>query len=165
MEECIFDYMASHIECRFNKNSLLQCYFLAILPAGFYGNGNVETFLSAIKQKYAELLTLFLFVRVIMAIHVQFKSVSQFKILTLFLFQNLAYDATDSQKNKIVEVTGIENILRYTTYSVFIKCILHSMFFFVLNLQKELNNLHCLFALNLLENKTLFNPFSCRAPF
>ena len=34
VEECIFDYMASHIECRFNKNSLLQCYFLAILPAG-----------------------------------------------------------------------------------------------------------------------------------
>ena len=33
MEECIFDYMASHIECRFNKNSL-QCYLLAILPAG-----------------------------------------------------------------------------------------------------------------------------------
>ena len=26
--------MASHIECRFNKNSLPQCYFLAILPAG-----------------------------------------------------------------------------------------------------------------------------------
>ena len=26
--------MASHIECRFNKNPLLQCYFLAILPAG-----------------------------------------------------------------------------------------------------------------------------------
>ena len=26
--------MASHIECRLNKNSLLQCYFLAILPAG-----------------------------------------------------------------------------------------------------------------------------------
>ena len=23
-----------HIECRFNKSSLLQCYFLAILPAG-----------------------------------------------------------------------------------------------------------------------------------
>ena len=34
MEECIFDYMALHIECRFNKNSLLQCYFLAILPTG-----------------------------------------------------------------------------------------------------------------------------------
>ena len=34
VEECIFDYIASHIECRFNKNSLLQCYFLAILPAG-----------------------------------------------------------------------------------------------------------------------------------
>ena len=33
-EECIFDYMASHIEYLFNKNSLLQCYFLAILPAG-----------------------------------------------------------------------------------------------------------------------------------
>ena len=32
--ECIFDYMALHIECRFNKISLLQCYFLAILPAG-----------------------------------------------------------------------------------------------------------------------------------
>ena len=26
--------MASYIECRFNENSLLQCYFLAILPAG-----------------------------------------------------------------------------------------------------------------------------------
>ena len=26
----IFDYMAPHIECRLNKNSLLQCYFLAI---------------------------------------------------------------------------------------------------------------------------------------
>ena len=35
VEECIFDYMASHIECRFNKNALLQCYFLAILPAGY----------------------------------------------------------------------------------------------------------------------------------
>ena len=34
-EECIFYYMASHIECQFNKSSLLQCYFLAILPAGF----------------------------------------------------------------------------------------------------------------------------------
>ena len=29
-----FDYMALQIECRFNKNSLLQCYFLVILPAG-----------------------------------------------------------------------------------------------------------------------------------
>ena len=27
--------MALHIECRFNKNALLQCYFLAFLPAGF----------------------------------------------------------------------------------------------------------------------------------
>ena len=27
--------MALHIECRFNKNSLLQCYFLVILPAGY----------------------------------------------------------------------------------------------------------------------------------
>ena len=35
VEECIFGYMASHIECRFNKNTLLQCYFLAILPAGY----------------------------------------------------------------------------------------------------------------------------------
>ena len=26
--------MASHIECRFNKNFFLECYFLAILPAG-----------------------------------------------------------------------------------------------------------------------------------
>ena len=34
VEECIFGYMALHIECRFNKNSLLRCYFLAILPAG-----------------------------------------------------------------------------------------------------------------------------------
>ena len=34
MEECIFDDMASYIGCRFNKNSLLQCHFLAILPAG-----------------------------------------------------------------------------------------------------------------------------------
>ena len=29
-----FDDMALHIECRFDKNSLLQRYFLAILPAG-----------------------------------------------------------------------------------------------------------------------------------
>ena len=27
--------MASHIECRFNKISLLQCYFIAILRAGY----------------------------------------------------------------------------------------------------------------------------------
>ena len=33
-EECILDYMALHIECRFNKKSLLQCYFLVFLPAG-----------------------------------------------------------------------------------------------------------------------------------
>ena len=30
------DYMALHIECRFNKIALLQCYLLAILPVGFY---------------------------------------------------------------------------------------------------------------------------------
>ena len=30
------DYMALHIECRFNKNPLLQCYFLAFLPAGLF---------------------------------------------------------------------------------------------------------------------------------
>ena len=35
-EECIFDYMALYIECRFNKISLLQCYFLAILLAGLF---------------------------------------------------------------------------------------------------------------------------------
>ena len=35
VDECIFYYMASHIECPFNKNALLQCYFLAILPAGY----------------------------------------------------------------------------------------------------------------------------------
>ena len=35
-EECIFEYMALHFECRFNKNSVTKkCYFLAILPAGF----------------------------------------------------------------------------------------------------------------------------------
>ena len=34
VEECIFDQMALHIECRFNKNSLLKCYFLSILLAG-----------------------------------------------------------------------------------------------------------------------------------
>ena len=38
VEESIFDNMASHIECWFNKNSLLQCYFLAILPAGMICN-------------------------------------------------------------------------------------------------------------------------------
>ena len=32
-EECIFDYMAFNIERRFNKSSLLQCYFLVILLA------------------------------------------------------------------------------------------------------------------------------------
>ena len=36
VEGCIFDYITSHIECRFDKNSLLQCYFLTILPAGLY---------------------------------------------------------------------------------------------------------------------------------
>ena len=35
VEECIFDYMALHIKCRFNKNSLLQSYFLASLPVVF----------------------------------------------------------------------------------------------------------------------------------
>ena len=35
MKECIFDYIALHIKCRFKKNSLLRSYFLAILPAGF----------------------------------------------------------------------------------------------------------------------------------
>ena len=35
MEECIFYNIALHIECRFNKNSLLQCYSLAIFPAGY----------------------------------------------------------------------------------------------------------------------------------
>ena len=34
--ESIFGYMASHIECRFNRNSLLQYYFLAILLAGLH---------------------------------------------------------------------------------------------------------------------------------
>ena len=34
VEECFFDDMALHIECQFNKNSLFQRYFLAILPAG-----------------------------------------------------------------------------------------------------------------------------------
>ena len=29
VEECIFDYIALHFECRFNKNSLLQSDFLA----------------------------------------------------------------------------------------------------------------------------------------
>ena len=36
VEECIFEYIALHIECRFNKNSLCHCYFLVILPAGLY---------------------------------------------------------------------------------------------------------------------------------
>ena len=34
MWKSVFLTMASHIKCRFNKNSLLQCYLLAILPAG-----------------------------------------------------------------------------------------------------------------------------------
>ena len=36
-------HIALYIECRFNKNSLLQCYFLVILPAGY------ETILSLIR--------------------------------------------------------------------------------------------------------------------
>ena len=32
--KCFFVYIALHIECRSNKKSLLQCYFLAFLPAG-----------------------------------------------------------------------------------------------------------------------------------
>ena len=31
-----FLYMALHFQCRFNKNSLLQCYYLVILPAGLW---------------------------------------------------------------------------------------------------------------------------------
>ena len=42
MEECIFDYMALKIECRFNKDSLLRGYFLAILPAGKSRNYTLE---------------------------------------------------------------------------------------------------------------------------
>ena len=30
-----FGYIALHIERRFNKNSLLRCYFLVFLPAGY----------------------------------------------------------------------------------------------------------------------------------
>ena len=33
-EECIFDYIALHIKCRFDKNRLLQSEFLVFLPAG-----------------------------------------------------------------------------------------------------------------------------------
>ena len=32
--EGVYFYVALHIECRFNKNSLLQCYFLVFLPDG-----------------------------------------------------------------------------------------------------------------------------------
>ena len=35
-EECIFDHIALHIEWRFNKNSLLQSYFLVISPFFLY---------------------------------------------------------------------------------------------------------------------------------
>ena len=38
VEECIFDYIALHIESRFNKNSLLQSYFVAYLPAWQFGS-------------------------------------------------------------------------------------------------------------------------------
>ena len=31
--ECTFDYTALHIECKFNKNSLLLCCFLCFLVA------------------------------------------------------------------------------------------------------------------------------------
>ena len=33
-KECIFDYIALHIECQFNKILLLHGHFLAFLPAG-----------------------------------------------------------------------------------------------------------------------------------
>ena len=33
-EECVFVYIALHIKCQFNKNLLLQCYFLAFVQAG-----------------------------------------------------------------------------------------------------------------------------------
>ena len=39
VEECILDDMALHIDCQFNKNSLLQCYFLRFLPAGLIARG------------------------------------------------------------------------------------------------------------------------------
>ena len=42
-EGCIFHYMAPHIECRFNKNSILQCDFLAFLPAGYHSKNTPNT--------------------------------------------------------------------------------------------------------------------------
>ena len=59
VEECIFDYMASHIECRFNKISLLQCYFLAILPAG---KSKRETFMKIVCNKFSRMSLLYLLV-------------------------------------------------------------------------------------------------------
>ena len=45
--------MALHIECRFNKNSLLQCYFLAFLPAGIQAQHqatNITTTTNSLKE-------------------------------------------------------------------------------------------------------------------
>ena len=42
MEECIFMHIALSIECRFNKNTLLRCYFLAFLLAGMYHCGYLK---------------------------------------------------------------------------------------------------------------------------
>ena len=40
-----------HIECQFNKNSLLQCYFLAILPAEKPLNGDhIKLFIIIMRQ-------------------------------------------------------------------------------------------------------------------
>ena len=71
VEECIFDYMALHIERRFNKNSLLQCYFLAILPAGKYrwiyyspfSNGNGESKWEHLSHGHAHQFDIFTFLQ------------------------------------------------------------------------------------------------------
>ena len=33
VEECVFVYIALHIECQFSKNSLFQCYFFSLFLA------------------------------------------------------------------------------------------------------------------------------------
>ena len=41
VEKCIFGYMALHIECQFNKNSLLRS--LAFSVAGMFDKSRIKT--------------------------------------------------------------------------------------------------------------------------
>ena len=74
--ECIFDYMALHIKCRFNKNSLPRCYFLSIFPAekvGKPGSGDARWekghFPSEVQYTVAMVVSFFWYTEIVLNFH------------------------------------------------------------------------------------------------